>query len=76
MNSPHSRFGSGQSVPRIEDDALLQCRGRFTDDITDDGAYADHVRLCFVRSPYPHVWDHAASWLGALPPTGQGVPLI
>ncbi len=54
MNSPLSRFGSGQSVPRIEDDALLQGCGRFTDDITDDARYAEHLRLCFVRSPYPH----------------------
>ena len=50
MNSPLSRFGSGQSVPRIEDDALLQGCGRFTDDITDDARYAEHLRLCFVLS--------------------------
>ncbi len=49
-----SRFGSGQSVLRIEDDKLLTGQGRYTDDITDDSTYANHVRLCFVRSPYPH----------------------
>ena len=54
MNDTISRFGSGQSVRRIEDDKLLKGQGRFTDDITDDAAYAQHLRLCFVRSPYPH----------------------
>ncbi len=53
-NTTTARFGSGQSVRRIEDDKLLKGEGRFTDDMTDDSAYADHVRLCFVRSPYPH----------------------
>jgi len=66
MNSPLSRFGSGQSVPRIEDDALLQGRGRFTDDITDDAAYAEHLRLCFVRSPYPHARIVSVDLSGAL----------
>ena len=55
MDNPStSRFGSGQSVLRIEDDKLLTGQGRFTDDIRDDASYADHLRLCFVRSPYPH----------------------
>ena len=49
-----ARFGSGQSVKRIEDDKLLKGEGRFTDDIRDDSSYPDHLRLCFVRSPYPH----------------------
>ena len=54
MDNTTTRFGSGQSVRRIEDDKLLKGQGRFTDDITDDSSYADHVHLCFVRSPYPH----------------------
>lgn len=54
MDNQHLRFGSGQSVRRIEDDALLQGLGHFTDDITDDAAYAEHLRAFFVRSPYPH----------------------
>ena len=45
-----SRFGSGQSVQRLEDEALLKGLGAYTDDITPDG----QLRLCFVRSPYPH----------------------
>ena len=49
------RFGSGQSVRRIEDDKLLKGEGRFTDDIRDDSSYPAHLRVCFVRSPYPHV---------------------
>ncbi|MEO6626457.1 MAG: xanthine dehydrogenase family protein molybdopterin-binding subunit [Burkholderiaceae bacterium] len=49
-----ARFGSGQSVRRIEDDKLLKGEGRFTDDIRDDSSYAEHLRVCFLRSPYPH----------------------
>lgn len=54
MNDTIARFGSGQSVLRIEDDQLLKGLGRFTDDLSDDHGYAQHLRLCFVRSPYPH----------------------
>ena len=44
------RFGSGRSVPRIEDEGLLKGLGRFTDDVQA----ADQLRVAFVRSPYPH----------------------
>ena len=54
MDNTTTRFGSGQSVRRIEDDQLLKGLGRFTDDLTDDSSYPDCVQLCFVRSPYPH----------------------
>ncbi len=54
MDSNNARFGSGHAVLRIEDDKLLKGQGRFTDDITDDTQYNDHLRLCFVRSGYPH----------------------
>ena len=54
MTNISARFGSGQAVRRIEDEKLLKGQGRYTDDITDDAAYPDHLRLCFVRSPYPH----------------------
>ena len=54
MDNTNSRFGSGQSVRRIEDDKLLTGLGQYTDDITNDSTYAQAVRLCFVRSPYPH----------------------
>jgi carbon-monoxide dehydrogenase large subunit len=54
MDNNNARFGSGHSVLRIEDDKLLKGQGRFTDDITDDTNYTDHLRLCFVRSVYPH----------------------
>ncbi len=53
-SSSPARFGSGQSVRRIEDDKLLTGEGRYTDDIRDDPTYTDHLRLVFVRSPYPH----------------------
>ncbi len=40
----------GESLPRIEDAALLTGRGRFIDDID----LAGQAWVCFVRSPYPH----------------------
>ena len=53
-----TRFGSGQEVRRLEDDALLAGKGRFTDDFIDDASAAARPdaqsRLVFVRSPYPH----------------------
>ena len=44
MDSNNARFGSGHAVLRIEDDKLLKGQGRFTDDITDDTNYNDHLR--------------------------------
>ena len=44
------RFGSGQAVRRLEDEALLQGHGRYADDFAPAGL----ARLCFLRSPYPH----------------------
>ncbi|NML42426.1 xanthine dehydrogenase family protein molybdopterin-binding subunit [Ramlibacter sp. G-1-2-2] len=44
------RFGSGQSVRRLEDDGLLKGVGQYTDDLQPAG----QLRLVFVRSPYPH----------------------
>ncbi|HZY17379.1 MAG TPA: xanthine dehydrogenase family protein molybdopterin-binding subunit [Ramlibacter sp.] len=45
-----TRFGSGQSVQRIEDEGLLRGAGRFTDDVQPVG----QLRVAFVRSPHPH----------------------
>ena len=45
-----TRFGSGQSVRRLEDDALLVGAGQFTSDVNADG----HACIFFLRSPYPH----------------------
>jgi aerobic carbon-monoxide dehydrogenase large subunit len=54
MNAPDAfvagRFGSGQAVRRIEDPALVQGQGRFTDDV----APADQVFIRFVRSTVAH----------------------
>lgn len=44
------RFGSGRSVPRQEDAALLRGAGQFTSDLRREG----EVFLTFVRSVYPH----------------------
>jgi len=44
------RFGSGQAVPRLEDQALLKGIGQYTDDVR----LLHQSHLVFVRSPYPH----------------------
>jgi carbon-monoxide dehydrogenase large subunit len=45
-----ARFGSGQSVRRLEDDKLLVGAGQFAADVNP----VDQVHLFFLRSPYPH----------------------
>ena len=40
----------GQSLPRVEDDALLRGRGRFLDDISLPGM----LHVCFLRSDQAH----------------------
>ncbi len=45
-----TRFGSGQSVLRLEDDKLLVGTGQFTADVSPE----DQLHLFFLRSPYPH----------------------
>jgi carbon-monoxide dehydrogenase large subunit len=45
-----ARYGSGRSVKRVEDDALLRGEGRFTDNVR----VAGELQACFVRSPHPH----------------------
>ena len=52
MNAPTEtlKFGSGHTVRRIEDPALVTGRGKFTDDLTLPG----QTHLAFLRSPYAH----------------------
>jgi aerobic carbon-monoxide dehydrogenase large subunit len=52
MNAPvqNLRFGSGHTVRRIEDPALITGRGSFTDDLKREG----QLHLAFVRSPHGH----------------------
>lgn len=45
-----TRFGSGQAVRRLEDDALLTGKGRYADDLKPQG----QLIVQFLRSPYPH----------------------
>lgn len=45
-----ARFGSGRSVPRVEDDKLLTGQGSFVDDFSAPG----QAHACFLRSPHPH----------------------
>jgi carbon-monoxide dehydrogenase large subunit len=44
------RFGSGQTVKRVEDASLLVGRGQFVDNVPVEGA----VHIAFLRSPYAH----------------------
>jgi carbon-monoxide dehydrogenase large subunit len=44
------KFALGQSVQRLEDEALLRGAGRYADDF----APARAAHLCFVRSPHAH----------------------
>ncbi len=50
MSAVAQRFGSGQSVRRIEDPALVAGEGCFTDDVSVPG----QASVCLQRSPYPH----------------------
>ena len=49
-NPGAARFGSGQRVRRIEDPALIQGQGQFTDDVSLPG----QLHLVFVRSAHAH----------------------
>src|SRR5688572_33028904 len=44
------KFALGQSIQRLEDDALLRGAGRYTDDFS----VARAAHACFVRSPHAH----------------------
>jgi len=48
--SQYTRFGSGNSVRRVEDEALLIGAGVFADDVS----LPDQAHVCFLRSPHPH----------------------
>ena len=48
--SQASRFGSGRSVRRVEDEALLRGNGRFADNVK----VANELCACFLRSPHAH----------------------
>ena len=52
MDTPsrYARFGSGQAVRRVEDEALLKGQGRFADDVGAPG----QLYAAFLRSPHPH----------------------
>jgi carbon-monoxide dehydrogenase large subunit len=56
------RYGSGQTVRRIEDPALVTGKGRFTDDISLPG----QTHIVFVRSPYAHARINSVDMTGAL----------
>lgn len=48
--SKQSHPGMGQSILRLEDDALLTGQGQFLDDVQIEGM----LHACFVRSPHAH----------------------
>ncbi len=60
--SLYGRYGSGQSVRRIEDPGLVAGAGRFVDDVDLPG----QTHLAFVRSPYPHARILSLDASGAL----------
>jgi carbon-monoxide dehydrogenase large subunit len=60
------RFGSGRSVRRVEDLALVSGAGCFTDDV----APADLTHLVFVRSTYAHASIKAIDTSAALAMAG------
>jgi aerobic carbon-monoxide dehydrogenase large subunit len=64
MNAPLEtlRFGSGQTVRRIEDPALVRGQGQFTDDLNREG----QTHLVFVRSPHGHAKINSIDSSGAL----------
>lgn len=45
-----TRFGSGRAVDRVEDQMLIQGRGRYVDDLSEPG----DGWLAFARSPHAH----------------------
>src|SRR5690242_9051429 len=65
VSSQPTRFGSGRSVLRVEDDALLRGEGVFADDVAVDGQL--HVQ--FLRSPHAH-----ARIASIDPTTAAGMP--
>jgi len=59
--SRYARFGSGKSVRRVEDDALLTGNGVFADDVSAP----DQTYVHFLRSPHPHARIGAIDTAGA-----------
>ena len=55
------RFGSGQSVKRVEDATLLVGKGQFTDNVL----VAGQTHIAFLRSPYAHARIKAIDVSGA-----------
>jgi carbon-monoxide dehydrogenase large subunit len=60
------RFGSGHSVRRIEDPALITGRGRYVDDFAPAGL----LHLVFVRSPMAHAQIESIDLSAALATPG------
>jgi carbon-monoxide dehydrogenase large subunit len=50
IEAQFGRFGSGASVMRVEDRALVQGHGMYTDDVAPAGL----LHLLFLRSPHAH----------------------
>jgi len=56
------RYGSGHTVRRIEDPALVAGKGQYTDDVTPP----NQTHLVFLRSPYAHARIVSVDTSGAL----------
>lgn len=55
------KFGSGQPVPRLEDDRLVTGKGQYSDDITLPGT----LHMVLLRSPHAHAKLKAVDTLHA-----------
>ena len=64
------RYGSGKTVRRIEDPALVTGRGQFTDDVT----LPNQAHVAFLRSPYAHAKILSIDTSAAL--AGAGVAAV
>jgi carbon-monoxide dehydrogenase large subunit len=60
------RYGSGKTIRRVEDPALVAGRGRFTDDVSLPG----QTHVVFIRSPYAHARIASIDVSGALASPG------
>jgi carbon-monoxide dehydrogenase large subunit len=65
-NVQAGRYGSGHTVRRVEDPALVAGRGRFTDDVALPG----QTHIVFIRSPYAHARIASIDVSGALASPG------
>jgi aerobic carbon-monoxide dehydrogenase large subunit len=65
-SNPSMKFALGQSLQRLEDDALLRGAGRYAEDFV----LARAAHACFVRSPHAHAKTRGVSIAQAMKAPG------